>query len=247
MSPNGLLGIIPARAGSKGIPRKNIRLLAGKPLICYTIECAQAAGVFDRIILTTDCPQIAEVARAAGIEVPFLRPKELAGDDTPMVPVIQHALRELMKSGPVPERVMLLQPTAPLRQPGHILRALQLFEQSPCDSVVSVSPIPGHYHPNWSFQIKDGLLSEYFPGGLHITRRQDLPDVYSRDGTIYLFRRDLVLDRGTIYGEHCRALIIETENSLNLDSIKDWEAAQLRLDHPEYSSDLKRSEPTTPD
>ncbi|MBI2055590.1 MAG: acylneuraminate cytidylyltransferase family protein, partial [Candidatus Sungbacteria bacterium] len=126
-----ILGIIPARGGSKSIPRKNIKELGGKPLIAWTIEAAKKSGVFDRIILTTDDSEIAEVGREWGVEVPFMRPNELAEDHTPTLPVIQHTLAWLEDNESYePDAVMILQPTTPFRQPHHIQEAVQLFRQS---------------------------------------------------------------------------------------------------------------------
>src|SRR3989338_7151887 len=130
-----ILGIIPARGGSKSVPRKNIKELGGKPLIGWTIDAAKASGVLDRIILTTDDNEIAGVGKQSGVEVPFMRPKELAEDKTPTLPVLQHAVEWLKEHERYyPDAVMLLQPTAPFRQAEHIEDAVTLFEQSGADS-----------------------------------------------------------------------------------------------------------------
>ena len=135
-----ILGIITARGGSKGIPRKNIKELKGQPLIAYTIKAAQESGVFDRIILSTDDAEIADVAGRYGVEIPFMRPAELAQDGTAHLPVLKQAVEWLRDNqNYLPEAVMLLQPTAPLRQTWHIKQALELFNSSGADSVVSMS------------------------------------------------------------------------------------------------------------
>lgn len=224
-----VLGLIPARGGSKGIPNKNLRVLAGKPLLAYTSECARACGVLNRVILSTDSEEIAAAGRALGLEVPFMRPQELALDSTPMVPVIQHAIATLAREGWTPEVVVLLQPTAPLRRPEHICKAVELYCEGGCDSVVGVTEIPGHFHPMWSLKVEGGLLREVISEGLKITRRQELPLTYTRDGSVYLFRTDLVMSKGTIYGERCKPLIINPEDSINLDSMEDWEVAQKKM------------------
>lgn len=229
MKELNVLGLIPARGGSKGIPGKNIRELAGKPLIGYAADCAVASKVLTRIILSTDSEEIASVGKSLGVEVPFLRPPELARDDTAMIPVIQHAIQQLEAGGWSPDIIVLLQPTAPLRKPGHISKALEIFRSEPCDSVVSVSLVPGHYHPHWDLVIKDGRLEEFFPGGLKTTRRQDLPPVYTRDGTIYLFTRKTIMQYNSIYGKKCLPLVVEAEDFVNLDSMKDWEMARQKL------------------
>ena len=147
---NKILGVITARGGSKGIPGKNIKLLAGKPLISYTIEAAKKSGVFDRLILSTDDESIARVAKDYGCDVPFMRPKDLAEDKTAHLPVLQHAVNWLKENENYsPDAVMILQPTAPLRQDFHIKEATELFFRSGADSVVSVSEIPQHFSPHW--------------------------------------------------------------------------------------------------
>jgi len=139
---------VTARGGSKGLPGKNLRLLAGKPLIAYTIDAAVASGAFDRLVLSTDDADIATVARTLGCAVPFTRPAELARDETPHLPVVQHAVRWLDEHERYrPDAVMILQPTSPLRQPQHISEAVALLERSGADSVVGVGRA-GSLSPN---------------------------------------------------------------------------------------------------
>jgi len=229
MSIGPVLGVIPARGGSKGILDKNIRLLAGRPLISHAAEAAQASGVIDRLILSTDSKKIAEVARSLGIKVPFLRPSDLAQDDTPMQPVLEHAVMKLEKTGWAPEVVVLLQPTAPLRKPRHLASALEILGATGCDSVVSVVRVPDHYAPHFVFRIVDGRLVRFLPEGEAVTRRQDVVPAYSRDGTVYVVRRDVLMNSHSIYGADCRPLIIPIEESVNLDGPEDWERAERLL------------------
>ena len=169
-----VLGLIPARGGSKELPRKNIRLLGGKPLIQHTFECARSSGVPDRIVLSTDDPEIWEVASSFGLEAPFLRPTEYARDDSPMIDVAVHALETLRLEGYEPEALLLLQPTSPLRRPEHVRTALELLEDH--DSVCSVVPVPRGYCPHYLMKITpDGFLEFVMDGGERITRRQDVP------------------------------------------------------------------------
>ncbi len=172
------LGIITARGGSKGIPRKNIKLLGGKPLIAYTIEASKESGIFDRIIVSTDDNEIAEVAKKYGAEVPFMRPAELAQDTTPTLPVLVHALEWLKSNeGYEPDAVAILQPTSPLRSSEHLRNAHVLFVQSGADSVVSVKTVPGHYNPHWQFQVDGESRMTIFTGEQFekiIKRRQEL-------------------------------------------------------------------------
>lgn len=231
-----ILGIIPARGGSKSIPRKNIKELGGKPLIAWTIEAAKKSGVLDRLILTTDDSEIAEAGKGLGVEVPFMRPKELAEDKTPTLPVLQHAVEWLKENeGYVPDAVMLLQPTAPLRRPEHIQGAVELLKQSGADSVVSVVEIPGHFSPYWAVVEKEDGRAELFVGEpirKRIPRRQDFPKkTYANNGAIYLFRPHLLFDaeKPSLYGEHVRLLPMEEKYSVNIDSPEDWELAEIAM------------------
>ena len=143
-----VLGVVTARAGSKAIPGKNTRPLAGRPLIAHTIDAAREAGAFDRLILSTDDEHAARIARERGCEVPFMRPRELAADDTPHLPVMQHALAWLRdRERYAPDWVMILLPTSPLRQPSHIRDAIELAKTSGADSVVGVDELPPHFNP----------------------------------------------------------------------------------------------------
>lgn len=223
-----ILGIIPARGGSKGIPGKNIRLLNGKPLIQYAIEAARASQVVDRLILSTDTNEIANVGRELGIEVPFLRPPELANDDTPMLPVIEHVIHFVEAQGWQPDIVILLQPTAPMRRPEYIEQALKLLTETKCDSVVSVIEVPRHYVPDFVLRLENGKLRPFLDTPL-ATRRQDARPAYSRDGTIYMFWRDVLVGKKNIYGDDCRPLIIPNDQSCNLDTMEDWQEAERKM------------------
>jgi CMP-N,N'-diacetyllegionaminic acid synthase len=224
-----VLAIVPARGGSKGVPGKNLRPLAGRLLIEYAAEAARLSGVVDRTILSTDSTEIADAGRRIGLEVPFLRPAELSGDDTPMLPVIQHALAELTARGWTPGIVVLLQPTSPLRRPEHVRQAVELLRQSGADSVVTVVEVPKHLSPDYVMRIQDGVLRPFLPEGASVSRRQDARAAYSRDGTVYACRRD-TLDRfGSIYGTDCRPLVIPAGQSLSIDTPDDWARAEALL------------------
>lgn len=227
--PAGVLGIVPARGGSKGIPDKNIRLLAGRSLLCYAVDTARASGVVDRIIVSTDSEKIAEVARAAGAEVPFLRPPELAQDTTPMLPVVRHAVEVIEREHGVPEIVVLLQPTAPLRRPQHVIDAVALLRKTKADSVVSVVEMPSHLSPDYVMRLEHGRLEPYLPEGAVITRRQDTRKAFVRDGTVYACWRRTLMEHDSIYGDECRALIIPSAESVTVDTPEDWAVAERRL------------------
>lgn len=227
-----ILAIIPARGGSKGIPEKNICLLNGRPLISYTFDAAKASQRLTKIILTTDSAKIAEVGRKAGIEIPFLRPAELAMDETPTLLVIRHSLNWLAeKEGYIPDIVVNLQPTAPLRKPEHIDEAIGLLITSGADSVVSVTQVPGHFNPHWQFCIKNERLKIFSgePLAEIVTRRQELTPTYTRNGAIYAFWRRTINETGSIYGNDCKPYIMEPEISVNIDSLDDWVLAEERL------------------
>jgi CMP-N-acetylneuraminic acid synthetase len=231
MSPEPLLvlGLVPARGGSKGVPGKNVRPLAGHTLLEYTVRAARESSVLDRVILSTDSLEIADAGRRAGLEVPFMRPAALAADDTPMVPVIEHALGEIARHGWSPDIVVLLQPTSPLRRPEHIRDAVAMLRETEADSVVTVVELPRHLSPDYVMRIDGGRLKPFLPEGARVTRRQDARPAYSRDGTVYAFRRSTIEQLGGIYGNDCRPLVIDTNDSLSIDSQADWDEAERRL------------------
>jgi len=224
-----VLGIVPARGGSKGVPGKNVRPLAGHTLLEYTARAARESGVLDRVILSTDAPAIADAGRLAGLEVPFMRPAALAADDTPMLPVVQHALDSLARGGWSPDIVVLLQPTSPLRQADHIRDAVTTLRETKSDSVVTVVEVPRHLSPDYVMRIDEGRLQPFLPEGARLTRRQDARRAYSRDGTVYAFWRATIEKHGGIYGDDCRPLLIEAHQSLSIDSPADWDAAERLL------------------
>jgi CMP-N,N'-diacetyllegionaminic acid synthase len=224
-----ILGLIPARAGSKGIPGKNLRRLAGRPLIEYAIAAARESAVIERIVLSTDSQEIADVGRHLGADVPFLRPATLARDDSPMYGVVRHAIERLELEGWRAWAVAVLQPTAPMRRPEHVRHAVEIMDAEGCSSVVSVIEIPAHYSPDYAMRIEGDRLVNFMREGSPITRRQDAVRAYSRDGTIYLVRRDVVIERRDLYGEDCRPLILQPSESVNLDTLEDWTRAERAL------------------
>jgi CMP-N,N'-diacetyllegionaminic acid synthase len=214
------LAVIPARGGSKGVLRKNLRLIGSKPLIAYTIEAALAVRPrLYRTIVSTDDEEIASVARAYGADAPFLRPGALAGDEVPMVPVLQHAVRFVeKKDGLTLDWVLLLQPTAPLRIPEDIEAALALAGRGGCDSVISVVQVFA-VHPVLMKRIEDDRLLPYCMEEKEGTRRQDYqPPAYMRNGAIYLTRRDVLMERGSVWGDVIRPYVMPAERSVSIDS-----------------------------
>lgn len=225
-----VLGIIPARGGSKGIPDKNVRPLGGKPLLAHTAEAALSAGRLSRVVLSTDDEGIAEVGRACGLEVPFLRPPELAMDDTPTLPVLQHAVAELEKAGDRFDAVCLLQPTSPFRRPWDIDGCVELLEKGGLDAVVSVLPVPPEHNPHWVYvHDGEGLLRLATGEDQPIPRRQELPPAFHRDGAVYVTRRDVLMEGHSLYGRRLGGYLADPWWSVNLDTPTDWERAERLL------------------
>jgi CMP-N-acetylneuraminic acid synthetase len=211
------------------VPGKNIKALAGRTLLDYTARAARESGVIDRIVLSTESAEIADAGRRAGLEVPFMRPAVLAQDDTPMLPVIQHAVDTLAADGWATDVIVLLQPTSPLRRPSHVRDAVTLLHETKADSVVSVIELPRHLSPDYVMRIEDGVLRPFLAEGERVTRRQDARPAYSREGTVYACWRATLERWGNIYGERCQPLILDAADSLSIDSPADWAEAERRL------------------
>jgi CMP-N-acetylneuraminic acid synthetase len=213
-----VLGIVTARGGSKGIPRKNLVPLLGKPLLAYTAEAAQAATRLARVVLSTDDSEIAMFGKSLGIDVPFLRPPELAKDNTPTIPVLQDVVRRLEADGEHYDAVFLLQPTNPLRTAADIDGSIALLEETGADSVISFVD-SGERHPARMKQIEDGRVidppfAEQFEG----QPRQLLPKFYLREGSVYLTRMDVLMSQHSLKGKDCRAWLIPEERAWNIDT-----------------------------
>jgi CMP-N,N'-diacetyllegionaminic acid synthase len=228
------LGVVTARGGSKGIPGKNLKLLAGRPLLAYTIDAAIDAAL-DRLILSTEDAAIADAGRSLGCEVPFMRPVELSRDETPHLPVIQHAVRWLNEHGGYqPDVVVILQPTSPLRSAADIAAALRMLESSGADSVVSVTEVSAHAHPMRMLRVDDRGEATLFATGepvrKRINRRQDLPPAYVMNGAIYACRAGALLGpEPSLYGDRVVAYPMPAERSISIDDFEDWAAAERAL------------------
>ena len=230
-----VLGIVTARGGSKGIPGKNLKLLGGKPLLAYTIETARRSGALDRVILSTEDEAIAAAGRDLGCDVPFIRPLDLAQDDTPHLPVIQHATRWMQERiNYRPDAVMILQPTSPLRAVDDITAAVELLERSGADSVLSVNEVPVHAHPMRALRVDAAGNAVLFVSGepvrKRINRRQDLPQAWVMNGAIYACRtRVLFAAEPSLYGDRVVAYRMPAERSISIDDLEDWAAAERAL------------------
>jgi CMP-N-acetylneuraminic acid synthetase len=226
-----ILAVIPARGGSKGVSRKNIREINGKPLIAYSLQAAMdAEGVLYKTIVSTDDPEIAVIAKKWGGEVPFLRPEELSRDQTPMVPVIKHAISEMENRDMVTyDCVLLLQPTAIFRTGDDIRNSVSLMKKGGCDSVISVVQVFST-HPILMKKIVDDELVPYCINEKEGTRRQDYqPQAYMRNGAIYLSKRANIMDHHSLWGKTIRPYLMPEERSINIDSEFDLKMAELIL------------------
>ena len=223
-----VLGVIPARGGSKGIARKNLAPLAGRPLLAYTADAVRASRRLTRTIVSTEDPEIAAAAQALSLEVPFLRPAALAADDTPMLPVVQQALAAMQSGGDAYEAVVLLQPTSPLRRAEHIDAALDLLASTGADSVVTVVEVPHQFSPVSILRIEEGRLRP-FQDGPTPTRRQDKPRFYARNGPAVIAVRAAVVAAGSLYGDDSRPLVMPMRDSHDIDSADDLELIELLL------------------
>ena len=224
-----VLAIIPARGGSKGVPGKNIKLLGGKPLLQYTLESANESQLLSRVILSSDDASIIATAEALGLEVPFIRPANLATDQAKSIEVVQHAVQYLEEKGKFFDAVCLLQPTSPFREKGFIDAAIEKFIQTGVDTLLSVLPVPHEYNPHWVFEENEaGHLKLATGENQIIARRQELPGAYYRDGSLYLTKMDYI-KRGTFYGAQLGFIVSNPDFYVNIDTPTDWIAAEQKL------------------
>lgn len=218
------LGIIPARGGSKGVPRKNLRLVGGKPLIHWTVLAALAARTLDRVILSSDDDEIMDAAALSGCEVPFKRPSELSGDKTPTIDVVLHALKEL----PGYNIVVLLQPTSPLREPEDIdtcVRKCALDGQPSCCTVSRVTK-----GPNWMFFMDDnGKLDRFLKEEPMTLQRQDLPNLYAPNGAVYAVETEFFAAQRSFLSPETVGIHMPERRSVDIDTEFDLEICDLLL------------------
>lgn len=232
MSLRPLLAIIPARLGSKGLPRKNLRIFAGLPLIVHSIKFAAMCDEIDRCVVSTESEEIAEIARANGGDVPFMRPAELATDNAPGGPVVQHALHEVERQeGRKYAGVVLLQPTSPVRVPADLAQALTVLEGAPdAVGVIAVAETP--FNPRYvCVEQRSELLKMAFPEANGYQRRQDIANVYRITGSLYLWRRDYVHSTPDINmaRDPHRMLVIPKQRAFDIDDLHDFQMAELAV------------------
>lgn len=226
-----IIGLIPARGGSKGVPKKNIKLLGKLPLIEYTIYSARESKLLTDVVVSTDDEEIAIAAEVAGYKPPFIRPAEFAQDTSTSLEVVQHAIAFFESKNIFFDAVCLLQPTNPFREKGFIDLAIEKFTTSKADSLVSVLPVPHEYNPHWAFEENaDGLLKIATGESKIISRRQDLPKAFHRDGSVYITKTDVVKN-GSLYGNTIAYIESNPQFHVNIDTMKDWETAEKILTH----------------
>lgn len=234
-----VLGLIPARLNSKGIPRKSLAPLAGRPLVDYTFEAARASGALTRIVVSTDDPDVAALARARGIDVPFMRPASLAADDTPMLEVMRHAIGWLRQAESYENAVIvLLQPTSPLRRASDVDDAVRRLLDTGADVIVSVVEVPHHLAPE-SLMVEEGAWLAPLKAGNPVLRRQDKPHYFARNGPAVLAARTPYVETcGHLYEGRVAGHPMDRWHSVDIDGPEDLleaEDAILRIRHAEIA------------
>ena len=224
-----ILGVIPARGGSKGIPHKNLYNLNGKTLISYTIESAKQSKYLTRFIVSTDSKEIAQVAKQYSASVPFIRPAELATDEALSVDVMKHAVLEMERQDVLRyEFLVMLQPTTPLRPAGLIDKVIEKLIKTGCDTVITMVDVEA-YHPARMYRIENDMLINIMDERIPMRPRQELPSVYIRSGDVYASKRNVIFEKNSLIGGDCRPVIIPSKTAVNIDTIKDMILAEYYL------------------
>jgi len=226
-----ILAVIPARGGSKGIPRKNIVEINGLPLIGYTIGSALSSSYLTDIVVSTDDHEIAEISKKMGAQVPFIRPENLSSDTAQSAPVIEHAVVFMEKyKGIKYDAIIMLQPTSPLRTSMHIDKSINLFKSQKCDSIVSIVSVGGNHPFRMKRMVGDILINFIDQGFWDMRPRQVLPPVYIRNGAIYIIDRDFLIEHKQLIGRKCLGMVMSDEESVNIDTPLDLKLAKLILE-----------------
>ena len=221
-----IISIIPARGGSKGIPRKNIKLLNGKPLISYSIDASNSCSLIDDTYVSTEDAEISEISKGNNAEV-IERPDELAGDDSSSIDVILHVLDYLENRGELPDLFVLLQPTSPLRTSEDIEASINLFLESDCDSLVSVCELD--HRALLNFSLEDGFLVQNNNESLFNSRRQDIPTHFSLNGAIYITTPEFIRKNKSFYSDKTIPHVMSKEKSIDIDTSFDFKLAEFLL------------------
>ena len=221
-----VLGLIPARGGSKGVPKKNIKLLGDIPLIAYTISSAQNSTLLSKCILSSEDTEIITTAKKYNIDTPIIRPLELATDETKSIDVVLYTLEELEKRGEFYDAVCLLQPTSPFRDKDLIDNCIKKFIEHDYDALITVEKVPDEYNPHWLFEeTESGYLKLATNDEKIISRRQDLPKAYKRDGSVYLTKTSILKSMHSFYGKNLGYIEVPI-GQINIDNIVDWNKAE---------------------
>ena len=224
-----VLGLINARGGSKGVPRKNIKPLCGKPLISWSINAALKSKFINRLIVSTDDQEIANVSKAIGAEVPFLRPSSLAADNSLQIDSIKHAINFVEAEGESYEIIVVLQPTTPLRKTSDIDGSLKLLIDSGADSVISVCDVGGKHPSTLYLKSSSTKIEPYINSNKKGVLRQQFNEVLWRNGAIYAMKRDVLMKMNSLYGDNIVGYKMEEKNSFNIDTLFDWELTESYL------------------
>jgi len=225
-----ILAIIPARAGSKRLPGKNSKVLCGKPLVQWTIEAALKCSSISKVIVSTDCENIAEIAKKCGVPVPFLRPKEIAGDTATAIDVVKHTVSYLNKQAENYDYIVWLQPTSPLRSSDNIIEALNVVESKNAAGVISVCECD--HSPLWSNTLdEEGSMKNFLTSFLKKNpRSQALPTYYRLNGAIYIAKVEDLLNEGTFFLENdLFSYVMSRESSVDIDHHLDFKLAEFLL------------------
>ena len=221
-----ILGLIPARGGSKGIPLKNQKELLGKPLLQYTIEAALGSKMLDSVVFSSEDPSLIDLAKKMGAEVPFVRPDHLATDTASSIAVVEHSLEALAEMGWNYDAVCLLQVTNPFRTSQFIDQAILKFKEAGTDSLVSVLKVPHEFNPHWVYEVSEKNTLKLATGEDEIIkRRQDLPAAYYRDGSIYITKSEVIKSQQSLYGKEIAFIESDSERHVNIDTMQDWKKA----------------------
>lgn len=228
-----IFGIVPARSGSKGLPGKNIRNFGGKPLLGWAVEGGLKSGVLEKVILMTDSEEYVEIGKKYGAETLWLSPSEVSGDTSHVFDAMKVLLARLAEVGDNPDYVVLLEPTAPMRQPKHIKELVELVVKSNADSGFTVMEVPAGHNAHWQFFVDEQGKPTIVTGEPVkdiIRRRQLLPPLYVRGGSTYVARTDLLLqEKPDMYGDDTKVLIVDRKYQIDLDSEEDWKEAERRI------------------
>ena len=222
-----ILAIIPARCGSKGIRRKNLQKLSGKPLIVHTIIAAKKTKSINKIIVSTDDKEIGKISKNNGAEVPFLRPKQISKDTSSIIEVIKHALKFLQENQSyVPDIIILLQPTSPLRTSQLITKTINTLKKSKATSVITVSKITKH--PYAAYWLKNDFLKPFEKNFTKYSRRQEFPDLFFPTGAVYTFWYDTLKKFNSLYGPKIKPIVVHDED-IDIDNLQDLFFAEMML------------------